>query len=131
MIDKFIEIFPYFASANNFEEANSFPIYFQKGDVVAKALIYQNKEVELLAGSQLRICNNRDIASEEKLNELIEEKIVVEENGVYILNQSLMFNSISTVSNFVYGGSNNGWIQWKDDEGNVLDQTIRVLLNEK
>lgn len=131
LIDKFIEIFPYFASANNFEEANSFPIYFQKGDVVAKALIYQNKEVELLAGSQLRICNNRDIASEEKLNELIEEKIVVEENGVYILNQSLMFNSISTVSNFVYGGSNNGWIQWKDDEGNVLDQTIRVLLNEK
>lgn len=131
LINKFIKIFPYFTSSNNYEEANSFTIYFQKGDIVAKALIYQSKEVELLAGSKLRICNNRDASSEEKINELIEEGTVVEESGVYILNQNIMFNSISSTSNFVYGGSNNGWIQWKDDEGNTLDQTIRPLLNDK
>lgn len=131
LINKFIKIFPYFTSSNNYEEANSFTIYFQRGDIVAKALIYQSKEVELLAGSKLRICNNRDASSEEKINELIEEGTVVEESGVYILNQNIMFNSISSTSNFVYGGSNNGWIQWKDDEGKTLDQTIRPLLNDK
>ena len=78
----------------------------------------------------MRICNNRDASSEEKINELIEEGTVVEESGVYLLNQNIMFNSISSTSNFVYGGSNNGWIQWKDDEGNTLDQTIRLLLEE-
>ena len=131
LINKFIKIFPYFTSSNNYEESNSFTIYFQRGDIVAKALIYHSKEVELLAGSKLRICNNRDASSEEKINELIEEGTVVEESGVYILNQNIMFNSISSTSNFVYGGSNNGWIQWKDDEGNTLDQTIRPLLNDK
>lgn len=131
LINKFIKIFPYFTSPNNYEEANSFTVYFQKGDIVAKALIYQSKEVELLAGSKLRICNNRDASSEEKINELIEEGAVVEESGEYVLNQNIMFNSISSTSNFVYGGSNNGWIQWKDDEGNTLDQTIRPLLNDK
>ena len=130
LINKFIKIFPYFTSPNNYEEANSFTVYFQKGDIVAKALIYQSKEVELLAGSKLRICNNRDASSEEKINELIEEGAVVEESGEYVLNQNIMFNSISSTSNFVYGGSNNGWIQWKDDEGNTLDQTIRPLLEE-
>ena len=130
LIDLFINLFPYFASKNNYEEGNSFPITFTKGFIVAKALLYFNKEVELLADSELRISDNRDSVSETKLKEYLEDGTIIKLDDCYKTTIEIYFPSISATSNFVYGGSNNGWSQWKDDDGNVLDLKIRKMLEK-
>ena len=41
------------------------------------------------------------------------------------MNVTLDFNTPSGASNFVLGGSTNGWIEWKDRDGKTLDELFR------
>ena len=45
-------------------------------------------------------------------------------------NKAIMldFNTPSGASNFVLGGSTNGWIEWKDRDGKTLDELFRKQL---
>jgi hypothetical protein len=43
------------------------------------------------------------------------------ENGKLILKKNIGFTSISSATNFVYGGTNNGWEYWVDDNGNSIN----------
>ena len=124
----FIELFPYYSSKVNFEEGNSFAITFEKGDISARAILYHNKEVELLQDSELRICNNRSPRFETLLNELLEDGSIILVEDSYKTVKPINLTSISAASDFVYGGSNNGWTQWKDEEGNLLELNVRKIL---
>lgn len=130
LIELFIETFPYFNSKNNYQEGNSFIITFNKGNTSAKALMYFNKEVELLIDSDVRICDNRDVVSESKLKNYLEDGVIIKLEDSYKTIKNILFQSISAASNFIYGGSNNGWSQWRDEDGNILDSTIRKLLDQ-
>lgn len=43
----------------------------------------------------------------------------------YILNITLEFKSPSGASDFILGGSTNGWVEWKTTEGKTLDEIFR------
>ena len=60
------------------------------------------------------------------------EKILKEythlRNGKQELASDITFNSPSTAADFCIGSSNNGWITWKDKNGNTLDSIYRKQL---
>lgn len=57
--------------------------------------------------------------------ELIEKNELVLQNGIYILQITLEFNTPSGASDFVLGGSTNGWVEWKNKAGKTLDEIFR------
>ena len=129
LTELFIETFPYFDSKKDYEGGNKYAIFFQKGEIEAKAYIYFDKQVEVLIDSEVRFCDARDETSESKLKEYIEDGSVIKTETCYKVVKPIMFQSISAASNFIYGGSNNGWEQWKDEDGNVINASIRSKLN--
>ena len=51
------------------------------------------------------------------------------ENGILVLTSDKTFSSPSTAADFCIGSSNNGWLVWKDKDGNTLDSTYRKQLD--
>lgn len=47
------------------------------------------------------------------------------QNGVYVLQRTLVFPTPSEASNFVLGRKSNGWTHWKYENGDSLDDTLR------
>ena len=50
---------------------------------------------------------------------------IVKRDDGYILKKSLTFTSPSSAACFVLGGSRNGWIEWKNQDGKTLDEVYR------
>lgn len=48
--------------------------------------------------------------------------------GNLVLHTDRTFSSPSTASDFCLGSSNNGWVTWKDDKGQTLDEVYRKKL---
>lgn len=46
-------------------------------------------------------------------------------NGMGMLRKSISFSNPSGAADFILGGSNNGWIEWKDSSGQTLDALYR------
>ena len=57
--------------------------------------------------------------------ELINNGNLVKENGKDILKVNLEFRTPSGASDFVLGGSTNGWVEWKNSDGKTLDELYR------
>ena len=57
--------------------------------------------------------------------ELLDDGHIISENGKSILKITLTFNTPSGASNFVLGGSTNGWAEWKNSDGKTLDELFR------
>lgn len=51
------------------------------------------------------------------------------ENGILVLTSDKTFSSPSTAADFCIGSSNNGWLVWKDKDGNTLDSVYRKQLD--
>lgn len=58
-------------------------------------------------------------------DELIKNGSISKINDKYILNVTLDFNTPSGVSDFVLGGSTNGWTEWKNKDRKTLDELYR------
>lgn len=88
--------------------------------------IYEGDKFQVLEGSQI---NMTKLASLERYNkqrtELQSNCDIVLENGFYILKTTLEFNTPSGASDFVLGGSTNGWNEWKNKDGKTLDEVFR------
>ena len=50
---------------------------------------------------------------------------IVEKDGKHYLTVTLTFNTPSGASDFVLGGSTNGWMEWKTVNGKTLDEVYR------
>lgn len=89
--------------------------------------VYDGDHFEVLEGSQIDFSRRAKLekynAQREKL--LNDGDIIVDKDGVYILKVSLEFNTPSGASDFVLGGSTNGWIEWKNSEQKTLDEIYR------
>lgn len=57
--------------------------------------------------------------------ELMEKGDIAQEGGNYILKITIEFNTPSGASDFILGGSTNGWVEWKDKNGKTLDKIYR------
>lgn len=89
--------------------------------------VYDGEHFEVLEGSEI---NFEKAVNLKKYNiqrkELFDNgNIALNVEGKYILNAILEFNSPSGASDFVLGGSTNGWVEWKDKDGKTLDELYR------
>ena len=93
--------------------------------IVARG-VYGGDKFQVLEGSEINLEKPVHL---EKYNrqrkELYEKGNIVKQADKYILKVTLEFNTPSGASDFVLGGSTNGWAEWKDKEGKTLDEVYR------
>lgn len=88
--------------------------------------IYDGEKFEVLEGSRVNIDKKVHLERYNKQrNELLENGTISRIDGKYILNAVLTFNTPSGASDFILGGSTNGWMEWKNKEGKTLDELYR------
>lgn len=94
--------------------------------------VYDGEKFEVIKGSQVNI--DKPVSPEyPKYNRqrerlLAQQSIIKRDDGKYILNVTLNFNTPSGASTFVLGGSTNGWLEWKTNDGKTLDEFFRKKL---
>lgn len=88
--------------------------------------VYMGDKFQVLEGSQINLAK---AATLEKYNkqraELQASGDIVMQNGSNILKITLEFNTPSGASDFILGGSTNGWVEWKNTNGKTLDEVFR------
>lgn len=57
---------------------------------------------------------------------LIDDNILIIENGVYVFSEDFIFGSPSSAAASVLGRRANGWIEWKNNEGKTIDEIYRI-----
>ena len=88
--------------------------------------VYDGDKFQVLEGSQINLVKPTNLEKYNKQRtELLSNGNIVLENGIYILKTTLEFNTPSGASDFVLGGSTNGWTEWKNKDGKTLDELYR------
>ena len=88
--------------------------------------VYYGDKFQLLDGSQIDISKKVPFNKlRTQRDEALKNGDIVFENGIYILKKSMEFSSPSAASCFVLGGTTNGWIEWKNQDGKTLDEIYR------
>lgn len=88
--------------------------------------VYDGDKFQLLDGSQIDISKKVPFNKlQTQRDEALKNGDIVFENGIYILKKSMEFSSPSAASCFVLGGTTNGWIEWKNQDGKTLDEIYR------
>lgn len=88
---------------------------------------YSGESFDVLPGSEIDMTKPVRIESyNAKRQECINDGTIVrKEDGKYYLTKIITFKTPSGASDFVLGGSTNGWAEWKDQDGKTLDQLFR------
>ena len=88
--------------------------------------VYDGEKFEVLEGSEIDL-NRKSLSAtiEKQRQNAFSSGNIISIDGKYKLSVSLSFNSPSAAATFVLGGSNNGWIEWKDKDGKTLDELYR------
>jgi len=63
-----------------------------------------------------------------KRENLLNDNIVTNVNGIYTFKKDHLFSSPSQAASVVLGRNANGWIEWKNVEGVTLDNIKRKSL---
>lgn len=88
--------------------------------------VYDGEKFEVLEGSQVNLDKKVNLERYNKQRtELLESGSISKIGGKYHLNVVLDFNTPSGASDFILGGSTNGWTEWKNKDGKTLDDLFR------
>lgn len=88
--------------------------------------VYDGEKFEVLDGSQINMDKPTNLERyNRQRTELLEKGSISAVDGRYILHATIEFNTPSGASDFVLGGSTNGWTEWKNCEGKTLDKLFR------
>lgn len=88
--------------------------------------VYDGEIFEVLEGSQIDMSRKCHSATMEKQRQTaVQNNDIVVVNGAYQLKVSVSFTSPSSAAMFVLGGSTNGWVEWKNNDGKTLDEIYR------
>ncbi len=88
--------------------------------------IYSGDKFQVLEDSEINITKPVSLPKYNRQREELLQKGDISVNGKkYVLNVILEFNTPSGASDFVLGGSTNGWIEWKNKNGKTLDEIYR------
>ena len=127
MVDKIIEIYPYIKSTYELtgkEEARK--ISLSAKGINATGYLNEDNSLTVYAESEVKYDVDPSAESLKDMREdFIEQEIVIEENGIYVFAQNYTFNSPSAATDFILGGSNNGWNYWKDKDDNSINDSLR------
>ncbi len=88
--------------------------------------VYDGEKFEVLEGSQINFEKSVHLEKYNKQRTDLFTKGEIEKDGdTYLLKVNLTFNTPSGASDFVLGGSTNGWVEWKNSNGITLDTLFR------
>lgn len=88
--------------------------------------VYNGEKFEVLDGSQINMNKPTHLQRYNRQREdLISQQSIVNVDGKYILKVTVEFDTPSGASDFVLGGSTNGWVEWKNKDGKTLDELYR------
>lgn len=88
--------------------------------------LYSGDKFDVLEGSEINIKKATHLPKyNTQRSSLLTNGGIVEADGKYILKVTLSFNTPSGASDFVLGGSTNGWTEWKNADGKTLDEIYR------
>lgn len=88
--------------------------------------VYMGDKFQVLEGSQINLAKSATLEKYNKQRaELQASGDIVMQNGSNILKITLEFNTPSGASDFILGGSTNGWVEWKNTNGKTLDEIFR------
>lgn len=88
---------------------------------------YSGESFEVLPDSEIDFSKAVHIASyNEKRQAFLQDGTIIKHSdGRYILTKVVSFKSPSGASDFVLGGSTNGWAEWKNNDGKTLNDIYR------
>lgn len=88
--------------------------------------VYDGEKFDVIEGSQININKPAHLQRyNHQRKELLSQQSIVDVDGKYILKVTLGFKTPSGASDFVLGGSTNGWVEWKNRDGKTLDELYR------
>ena len=102
-------------------------LFFTKGRGCDAKGFYHSKGFTVLKGSIIMNSSVPSFTWKDKREKILKEYTHLR-NGKQELASDITFNSPSTAADFCIGSSNNGWITWKDKNGNTLDSIYRKQL---
>ena len=132
LTDKFIQIFPYIKTDYDVsrQDKNRHISLRAKG-ISAEGYLNEDNSLVVYAGSQIKY--NVLPTSEtlqDKREDFIEQEILEFKDSGVQFTQNYTFNSPSTATDFILGGSNNGWLYWKDNNGVYINESLRKQKKE-
>lgn len=102
-------------------------LFFTKGRGCDAKGFYHSKGFTVLKGSIIMNSSVPSFTWKDKREKMLKE-YTRPYNGKQTLTSDITFNSPSTAADFCIGSSNNGWLVWKDKDGNTLDSVYRKQL---
>lgn len=128
LIDKIIEIYPY--KKSNYQIVgleNRRNITLEAKGVIAFGYLNEDNSLTVFADSQVRydVRPTSDSLIDMR-DDLLDKDIIEDKNGEFKFVQSYTFNSPSAATDFILGGSNNGWLYWKDSNNELINDSLRV-----
>lgn len=102
-------------------------LFYTKGRGCNARGFYDSNGFTVLKGSIIAKTHVQSLPWKEKREKLLKEYTVVDGEKL-VLASDKTFPSPSTAADFCIGSSNNGWIVWKDKDGNTLDSVYRKQL---
>lgn len=132
-IDEFFEDVKFLASfigCNIFEvsQPKEEHLFYTKGRGCNAKGFYSSDGFTVLKGSTVAKTMVPSFNWKEKREKMIQDYTSIE-NGILVLTSDKTFSSPSTAADFCIGSSNNGWLVWKDKNGNTLDSVYRKQLD--
>ena len=111
---------------DNVKSSTSSDIFHTTRNGISALGIYDGEKFQVLEGSQININKLVHLARYNKQRaELLASGEISQVGGKYFLNITIEFNTPSGASDFVLGGSTNGWVEWKNSEGKTLNEIFR------
>jgi predicted GIY-YIG superfamily endonuclease len=107
--------------------ANDKHLFYTKGRGCNARGFYDGSGFVVLEGSILAKDTVKSFRGPDRRIKMLSE-YAINRNDNLVLESDKIFNSPSTAADFCIGSSNNGWIVWKDKDGNTLDSVYRKQL---
>lgn len=133
-MDEFFDDVKFLASfigCNIFEIAQpkSEHLFFLKTRKCDAVGFYNSSGFTVLKDSVIADTSVQSFSWKEKREAMLKEYTATE-NEKLVMTCDKVFSSPSTAADFCSGSSNNGWIVWKDKDGNTLDSVYRKDLDK-
>lgn len=131
-MDEFFEDVKFLASfigcnIFDFPQIKSEHIFYTKGRGCDAKGFYSSNGFTVLKGSAIAKTSVPSLKWSDKRSALVKECAVVEDDKL-IMTSDKTFSSPSTAASFCLGRPANGWIEWKDKDGRILDSIHRKQL---
>lgn len=127
LTDKIIEIFPYAKTSYTISgKEKSRHIVLKSKGIKAEGYLNVNNTLTVYAGSQVKFDTAPSSDTLKELREEFIEQEIIEQKGDRVeFIQNHTFGSPSTATDFILGGSNNGWNYWKDRDNQTINESLR------